>query len=306
MNKSNNEDNIICPVDLRKMKQVCVIEDHTNEIKQLLKLPDGRLASCSIDCTLKIFNPEDDYHCDITMKHDNLLVSFDIFAPNKLVSADAYGKISFWRYDELTCQMEDSFSVDIRLRRIKTISNNRLAVCTFCNELQIWSSVPPYQKIKSLEADLEMPFNVFQPEGKEILLVVYHAGALIIWDLNTYEKLNQYGCSRFSEGFFQYDQNTIIYPFSCNMFALNLTDYTRTKLTNSDKNLYMGDTIIKVRDGRLLYDLESELTLYDPKTKSFEYTTVKIRNVPDVMVAIDDHHIATGGNEKNQIIIWEY
>ena len=46
------------------IEQVKTITDHTHYVYSLLLLKDGRVASCSDDNTIRIYDPSNDYHCD--------------------------------------------------------------------------------------------------------------------------------------------------------------------------------------------------------------------------------------------------
>ena len=54
-------------VDINNINNIKTINEHSNYIKSLLLLSDGRLASCSFDKTIKIYNINNNYHCDITL-----------------------------------------------------------------------------------------------------------------------------------------------------------------------------------------------------------------------------------------------
>ena len=46
------------------IEQVKTISEHTGSVNSLLHLIDGRVASCSFDKTIRIYDPSNDYHCD--------------------------------------------------------------------------------------------------------------------------------------------------------------------------------------------------------------------------------------------------
>lgn len=284
-----------------------VIDDHKDKVKFLLLLPDGRLASCSSDFTIKIFNPKDDYHCDVTMNHDTYVVSFDIIDNNRIVSAASFEKIYFWKYDETSSQIENSFNAPGNLGAIKTLSNNRLAVCRLADALQIWSSVPPFTLIHSFNNGSNFPVSVLQPEGKEIIIVTFRRGSLIIWDLNTYQKL--YQCNSdisSSNGFILHDMNTLIFSNYPQMVSLNLTNYKATETDVKVKPDSFKGIMVKIRDEMILCKTDNKLRLYNITQKKFEDQTFDLDDVDSNMVVIDDHHIAVDGKIKNQKIILEY
>ena len=46
------------------MENIKTISEHSDTVNSLLLLKDKRVASCSFDKTIRIFNPSNDYHCD--------------------------------------------------------------------------------------------------------------------------------------------------------------------------------------------------------------------------------------------------
>ena len=50
------------------IKPVKTITGHTESVNSLLRLKDGRVASCSHAKTIRIFDPSNDYHCNKVIK----------------------------------------------------------------------------------------------------------------------------------------------------------------------------------------------------------------------------------------------
>ena len=46
------------------IEEVRCITEHTLSVNSLLPLKDKRIASCSEDNTIRIYDPSNDYHCD--------------------------------------------------------------------------------------------------------------------------------------------------------------------------------------------------------------------------------------------------
>ena len=63
-----------------KLKEIKLIGDHTDLIYCLIQLNDKRLASCSKDRTIKIFNPSYSYNCDITINENNAIITINQLA----------------------------------------------------------------------------------------------------------------------------------------------------------------------------------------------------------------------------------
>ena len=66
---------------------VKTITEHTYAIYSLHRLKDGRIASCSGDKTIRIFDPSNNYQCDKVLKrHCNLILSFCVLDDDIIVS----------------------------------------------------------------------------------------------------------------------------------------------------------------------------------------------------------------------------
>ena len=74
MIKYYNGYNIIESVKIEDIKNIKTITCHTDSVNSLLHLRDGRVASCSDDNTIRIYDPSNDYHCDQVIKRhsDNI------------------------------------------------------------------------------------------------------------------------------------------------------------------------------------------------------------------------------------------
>ena len=66
--KYYNGYNIVESVKIEDIKNIKTITDHTGSVNSLLHLKDGRVASCSRDKTIRIYDPSNDYHCDQVIK----------------------------------------------------------------------------------------------------------------------------------------------------------------------------------------------------------------------------------------------
>ena len=73
------------------------INPHTDYINSVVLLKDGRIASCSDDSTIKIFNPLKNYKCEITLKgHNEGVNSICIIDSGQLVSCSRDGIYKIW------------------------------------------------------------------------------------------------------------------------------------------------------------------------------------------------------------------
>ena len=65
--KYYNKYNIIKEMEIN-IEPVKTITELTDSVKSLLHLKDGRIASCSNDNKIRIYDPSNDYHCNKVIK----------------------------------------------------------------------------------------------------------------------------------------------------------------------------------------------------------------------------------------------
>lgn len=86
-------------IDLLDIKDYKLIKEHKNYANSLVLLTDDRLASCSDDLTIKIFNIYNNYQCDITIniKHERGVNYICQIYNGKIIISRSYDKsIKIW------------------------------------------------------------------------------------------------------------------------------------------------------------------------------------------------------------------
>ena len=85
--KSHKECTTIKKISIETIKSIKTISEHSSYIFCLLLLKDKRIASCSADKTIRIFDPSNNYQCDKVLKrHCNLILSFCVLDDDTIVS----------------------------------------------------------------------------------------------------------------------------------------------------------------------------------------------------------------------------
>ena len=93
-------------VDINNINNIKTINEHSS-IHSLLLLSDGRLASCSQDKTIKIYNINNNYHCDITLEgHTNGVNYISELDNNKLISCSDDRSIKIWSISQSSYQCD--------------------------------------------------------------------------------------------------------------------------------------------------------------------------------------------------------
>ena len=106
------------------LKPVKTIILHTKSVTSLIQLKDKRIASCSEDGTIRIFDPSNDYHCD------------------KLIKINKEGIKSICELDDgtiVSCTWDIIIIGDHTIKitdrtiiyKVITLPDNRIASCTY-------------------------------------------------------------------------------------------------------------------------------------------------------------------------------
>ena len=132
--KYYNEYNIVESV---KIEDVKTITGHTDSVNSLLHLKDGRVASCSHDNTIRIYDPSNDYHCDQVIKRHNYYIYSICQLDDGTIVSCSYQTIMIGDYTIKNAH-------DDWIYQVITLPNNRIASCSYDKTIKIWKSNPPY------------------------------------------------------------------------------------------------------------------------------------------------------------------
>ena len=161
-------------VNIHNINNNTTIREHSNSVNSLLLLLDGRLASCSSDLTIKIYNIKNNYHCDMTIntKHSNSILYISQIDNNKIISCSKDKSIKIWSITQSSyqcdCTIKDAH--EHWIFKIIVLTNNRIASCSFDETIKIWNSNHPYKLIKILKRHINAVTSIIQLKDKEILV----------------------------------------------------------------------------------------------------------------------------------------
>ena len=131
-----NKYNIVESVKIEDIKSIKTITDHAKYVNSLLHLKDGRVASCSDDKTIWIYDPSNDYHCDQVIKSEGIS-SICQLDDGTIVSCSIDRTIMIGDYTINNAH-------DDWILKVITLPNNRIASCSQDKTIKIWKSNPPY------------------------------------------------------------------------------------------------------------------------------------------------------------------
>ena len=128
---------------MKNIEEVKCITAHTS-VNSLLLLKDKRVASCSTDGIIRIYEPSNDYHCKKGFSDG--IKSICQLDDGTIVSCSYSHSIMIGNYI-----IKNAHNFEIN--KVIALPNNRIASCSYEHTIKVWKSDPPYSDtpIKVLE-----------------------------------------------------------------------------------------------------------------------------------------------------------
>lgn len=282
------------------------ITQHNDAVNCLLILKDGRLASCSSDRTIKIFDITNDYHCDISIYAHNSIVSYISQLQNsKLVSCSYDSTIKIWNISKTECICEYTFQKAHNhwIYQVISLTKNRIASSSQDKTIKIWNSVPPYKIIHTLKGMGGNNKTIKQVYEKEKLLSDSIENGLVVWNLvsGTIE-------TRIQDIYitcFEVYSNYLIKGGRCYITILEMEGYEIYRQFSGQSGSKIN-AIKMLDENRIIIGyLSGKFDLIDIETKTL-ITHNKLHDKSiNCFVSINEKQFATCSND-NSIKIWDY
>lgn len=299
------------PVDISTFKNKSTITGHKMSVWCVMLLKDGRLASCSSDKTIKIFNLNNQ-QCDVTITgHSYSISSITQLSNGKLISASWDKSIKIWTIFKTTYKLD--YTIEQAhlnwIRKVISLSNNRIASCSLDTFIKIWSSNPPYNIIQTLKGHSKGVNSIIQLKEKEILISgSFWDNILCLWSLVSYQLMtiiNEVQCFN-NNCLVELNNNTII---SGGDQLITIVDINKCKIENKIKNAQLGYvwSFMILRDYKILCGCtDGIMGIYDTtnNTLIFDDKRMHKRSISG-LIQIDPHQLISC-SEDNNIKVWEY
>ena len=203
---------------LNQFKVIKTINQHNDEVRNLIKLNDNRIVTCSYDNTIKVFEIFEDlrYRGFTIKKHSSSVTYIALINPNKIVSCSSDRTIKFISINESLYKCE--FTIEKAHRDIITkvifLSCNRIASCSNDKSIKIWKSNFPYSDtpISVLNGHNDKVSSIIQLVGTEYLLSGSHDSTLRIWSLISYQCVSVISdvYTESANSLLQYDEKRVV------------------------------------------------------------------------------------------------
>ena len=247
--KYYNGYNIIESVKIEDIKSIKTITGHTYSVNSLLHLKDGRVASCSMDNTIRIYDPSNDYHCDQVIKrHSESIKSICQLDDGTIVSCSNDKSIMIGDYTIKSAH-------DDWIYKVITLPNNRIASCSKDKTIKIWKSNPPYSDtpIKVLRGHSNSATSLLYIKERDVMISGSFDATLRIWNMSTYQ------CDKVIEGvdccltnsLYQIDKDRVIIGEHKSFCIVNIDKCVIEKRIK-DKSIGDVDCFLKLRDNKTI------------------------------------------------------
>ena len=175
-----------------KIEEVRTIKEHTTKVNSFLLLSVGRVASCSDDCSIRIYIPSKDFHCEQVLWR----YPYGIYS---ICEADDGTIVSCTRETITIGENTLKNPHDNSIFKVISLPNNRIASCSLDNTIKIWKINKSYSKkpIRVLEGHGEWVTSLLYVKERDIMISgsfdKTHRGTLRLWDMSIYQCDNTIG-----------------------------------------------------------------------------------------------------------------
>ena len=311
-----NEYNIIEKkkrTNAKDFKCIKTITEHTSSVFSLLLLKDKRIASCSRDRTIRIYDPSNDYHCDqVIERHKGGIFSICVLDDGSIVSCSGDKSIIIGDYI-----IKDAH--DFSIFKVITLSKNRLASCSFESTIKIWKSDPPYSNtpLKVLEGHHQDVTSLLYIKERDIMISGSEDRTLRLWTMSTYQ------CDKVIKGveccstnsLYQIDNNRVIVGGKNTFTMVNIDECVIVK-TIKDNSLSDINCFLKLRDNHTILCGCSNgiFCFYDINTEEYNITKNNHKKLIKDLLMINDNTflscsddaIFLPSSDDNTIKVWNY
>ena len=174
--------------NLTKIKEAKKITEEKDEILGICLLRDGRLASCSTNSVISIYNTKT-YECDFQIKeHTNGVNYLSLTSKGYLLSCSGDTTIKMWEILKDKYILVNTYSGHTGwVSMVIQLKNGNLLSSSFDRTLRIWNVSAPFECIKSIRNGIDYVVSMLEvKKGKYIASCTKSASCLIYNEENSF------------------------------------------------------------------------------------------------------------------------
>ena len=300
-NNNINKNELI--INLENYSLITTLKIHNNIINCIIQLNDKRLASCSEDNTIKIYN-QNTYSIDINIiENNNKIISILQLSNNNLISSNKKN-IKEYIINNNNYQLISIFYEDITtIYKLIELKNENLLTCTLDGNINIWKkSFNDEYNVLYSNCLTDYCYDIL--EIRSNILAICENIVIKIFDLNYYYTIYKIHLKDKAKNFCLLNYNILVVNESTIFEIIDLNSVSIIKnikkKLNEKNNIYVKDNNIFISNefgmNHYLFN-NNELTLKHYKNKMHN-------NYINYINILDDNTLITIGRD-NLIKIWK-
>lgn len=256
-------------LDLTKIKLIKTINAHSSYVFSICLLKDNRLASCSGDSTIKIFNLKD-FKCDLTLfGHTNNVLYIDEIEDSILGSCSDDKTVRIWKIEgkSYKCLQKMNYHKNSVFKIIK-LSNGRFGTCSADQIINIYKAQYPFELEISLKGHTSYVFNIIELKNNYFIVSGsgYQDGTIRFWNSISYK------CEKIIPGIFCSSRNSLIEVENDKLIvggynSINVVNCIEMKL---EKQISFSNTtfwsLLENKNGTVLCGVQKKIFIIDSNT----------------------------------------
>ena len=171
-----------------KLNLLYTMKQHNLIVSSLCLLEDGRIASSSIDNTIKIHNMQTN-QCDILINEQKNVTYLSELDNGCLLSSSSDKTIKIWKIEQYSYYLVHTLEGHKEgVLKAIPLSMSRIGSCSFDKTIKIWNSTAPYDCIQTLTGHSGWITSIIELKNKQNLVSGSDDLQLIFWNNISYEK----------------------------------------------------------------------------------------------------------------------
>ena len=248
---------------------ISTISKHTKAVSSLLLLKDNRISSCSYENSISIFDPANNFNCDMTLLgHNDLIFSLCQLDDSRLVSCSHDCEIKIW----------DMNASDVTV---------------------------PIGVIN--KAHVDDIYSLLYMREKDVLVSSSDDTALRVWNLKNYKMIiSGYMCQCSGKNsLYQLDEVRVIVGGWTTVQIWNIVTM-ENEFEINDKNVYFIYCFMKLKEKIILCGCGSgKILIFKNKTKKYSIETTKHTDGISDLLKVDENTFVSCSLDTT-IKVWKF
>ena len=297
-------------LNLKSISNSTTLSTYKNYIVFLLLLSDGRIASTSLENSIKIFN-QITFDLSLIINEHSKSIKYLLQLKNGLlISCSNDETIKIFKlhnntYSIIQILMGHNKAV---YKIINTLDNNLIS-CSLDSTIRIWEKkYKKYSQLFILNSYGEIQ-DMLETKLNEVVTSLRWNNSLIFWDLISRKKkktINKIDCSIWNNSLCLINENILIVGGRGSIYLINVNSYEKIISIKYENNIYC---VVKLNEEEILIgDYEGEISQFkiiENKNLNLIYNKKNIhKGSIRSIILFNNNNIITGGDDR-LIKIWQ-